>query len=135
VLASLPVLKPSSLALSGPEVSLVSFASRGPLLTLVLGAAEVTTSPSFADTVPITSTSPEAIVEIDGMTHRKGSLRSYPGGYFHRTLTIFGKQPVYRMRLKISLDGFLPLAQEIADGPYRTGGIQFRAAIRSSTTW
>ncbi len=96
----------------------MSSISRGPLLALVLSVAACSASPVLAGTVSVTSTPPGATVEIDGKLVGKTPCQvSYPGGYFHRPHTIFSKQLSHPLRLKISLDGFLPLEEEITDGP------------------
>jgi len=72
-----------------------------------------------ADTLTITSTPPGATIEIDGM---KTGVTPYktdcPGGYFHKTHTVFSARLEHAMILKISLEGYQPQQLTLTEGPY-----------------
>lgn len=72
-----------------------------------------------AESLTITSTPPGATVEIDGL---KAGVTPYktdcPGGYFHKTHTIFGARLEHAMVLKISMEGYVSQQLTLTDGPY-----------------
>lgn len=76
-------------------------------------------SRSHADTLTITSSPPGATVEIDsvivGMTpfHMK-----VPGGYFHKTRTVFGHTLQHEMTLRIYKDGYTSQDLRLTEGPF-----------------
>ena len=71
-----------------------------------------------ADTLKITSTPPGAKVEIDGVVMGTTPCElKYPGGYFHRTVTIYGKMLEHPLRARISLKGYLTKELELTEGP------------------
>ena len=71
-----------------------------------------------ADKLTITSNPPGATVEIDGV--KVGTtpfVKDYPGGYFHRTKTVFGSRLEHPLVARIKLDGFAPKVVQLCDGP------------------
>jgi len=74
--------------------------------------------PVAANTLKITSHPSSATVEIDGVkvgtTPYEGKL---PGGYFHRTHTVFGSRLERPMRLRISKEGYIAKEIVMTDGP------------------
>ena len=88
------------------HLSLVVF-----LLMLFPVIARPTNSPSH-------STPPGATVEIDGVKVGKTPfVKDYPGGYFHRTKTVFGSRLEHPLVARIKLDGFAPKEVQLCDGP------------------
>ena len=71
-----------------------------------------------ADTLKITSTPPGATVEIEGVVVGTTPCElKYPGGYFHRTVTIYGKMLEHPLHARISLKGYLTKELELTEGP------------------
>jgi hypothetical protein len=81
----------------------------GLLATLAL--APLTCAESFN----ITSAPSGANVEIDGAL--VGTIH-YPGGYFHKTHTVFGARLEHAMTLRTSKDGYATQQITITDGPF-----------------
>jgi hypothetical protein len=95
--------------------------SRRPCLyaSLALLAASLLAARTRADTLTITSTPPGAEVEIDGL--RAGTTpytTKYPGGYFHKTHTVFGARLDHSIAVRISKDGYLTKQITITQGPF-----------------
>jgi serine protease Do len=71
-----------------------------------------------ADDLKITSTPPGATVQIDGV---KVGVTPYemkvPGGYFHKTHSVFGARLEHPMSLRISMDGYTTKEIEMTEGP------------------
>jgi S1-C subfamily serine protease len=71
-----------------------------------------------ADTLTISSTPPGATVEIDGVAACTTPCElKYPGGYFHRTVTIYGKMLEHPLHARIILKGYLTKELELTEGP------------------
>ena len=67
----------------------------------------------------ITSAPSGANVEIDGALVGTTPFRTdYPGGYFHKTHTVFGARLEHAMTLRISKDGYATQQITITDGPF-----------------
>jgi PEGA domain len=61
-----------------------------------------------AETLTITSTPPGANVEIDASEAGTTPLQlKYPGGYFHKTQTVFGTRLEHSMKLRIWKAGYV----------------------------
>jgi serine protease Do len=72
-----------------------------------------------ADTLTITSSPAGATVEIDGVTVGTTPYKmNLPGGYFHKTRTVFGRTLQHEMSLRIYKDGYAPLDLKLTDGPF-----------------
>jgi hypothetical protein len=67
----------------------------------------------------ITSAPSGASVEIDGALVGTTPFHTdYPGGYFHKTHTVFGARLEHAMTLRISKDGYATQQVTITDGPF-----------------
>jgi PEGA domain len=72
-----------------------------------------------AESFNITSAPSGASVEIDGALVGNTLFHTdYPGGYFHKTHTVFGARLEYAMILRISKDGYATQQITITDGPF-----------------
>jgi PEGA domain len=72
-----------------------------------------------AETLTITSTPPGATVEIDGVVIGTTPCEvKYPGGYFHKTRTVFGQRLEHSMIVRIYKDGFTSQEVRLTDGPF-----------------
>lgn len=84
------------------------------LLAFLLPATQ-----AYANTLTITSTPSGATVEIDGVVVGKTPYRTnVPGGYFHKTRTVFGARLDHAMILRVSMDGYGTEQINMTDGPY-----------------
>lgn len=73
-----------------------------------------------ADAVTITSTPSGATVEIDGAVVGKTPYRTdFPGGYFHKTHTVFGTRLEHAMILRVSMDGYGAEQINMTEGPFQ----------------
>jgi hypothetical protein len=71
-----------------------------------------------ADTLTITSMPPGATVEIDGVVVGTTPYRTtVPGGYFHKTHTVFGSRLEHAMVLRVSMNGYASEQVNMTDGP------------------
>jgi hypothetical protein len=72
-----------------------------------------------ADVLTITSSPSGASLEIDGQSVGPTPYKiDYPGGYFHRTRTVFGERLERSMLLRVSKDGYLAQQVTITTGPF-----------------
>src|SRR5271155_378837 len=72
-----------------------------------------------AESFNITSAPSGANVEIDGALVGTTPFHTdYPGGYFHKTHTVFGARLEHSMTLRISKDGYATQQITITDGPF-----------------
>jgi PEGA domain len=72
-----------------------------------------------ADTLTITSAPSGATVEIDGSVVGITPYHmTVPGGYFHKTHTVFGSRLGHAMLLRVSLEGYTPAQINMTDGPF-----------------
>jgi PEGA domain len=80
-----------------------------------------------SETLTITSTPPGANVEIDSSESGTTPLQlKYPGGYFHKTQTVFGTRLEHSMTLRISKTGFVAQRLVLTDGPFQWVAINGR---------
>ncbi|HKQ88121.1 MAG TPA: PEGA domain-containing protein [Candidatus Acidoferrales bacterium] len=87
--------------------------------SLVLLAFLLPATQARANTLTITSTPSGATVEIDGVVVGKTPYRTnFPGGYFHKTHTVFGSRLDHAMILRVSMDGYGTEQINMTDGPY-----------------
>ena len=92
--------------------------SRALVLCACLAATTLGVRAARADTLKITSTPPGATVEIEGVVVGTTPCElKYPGGYFHRTVTIYGKMLEHPLHARISLKGYLTKELELTEGP------------------
>lgn len=95
--------------------------SRRPCLyaSLALPALLLLAPRTRAETLTITSTPPGAKVEINGLVAGTTPYKTeYPGGYFHKTHTVFGSRLDHSMVVRISKDGYLTQQVTLTDGPF-----------------
>ena len=72
-----------------------------------------------AESLNVTSAPAGANVEIDGALVGTTPFHTdYPGGYFHKTHTVFGARLEHAMTLRVSLDGYAAQQIIITDGPF-----------------
>src|SRR5690348_3080073 len=72
-----------------------------------------------AATLTITSSPPGATVEIDGVIVGTTPFQmKVPGGYFHKTRTVFGQTLQHEMTLRIYKDGYTAQDLRLTDGPF-----------------
>jgi hypothetical protein len=72
-----------------------------------------------AESLNITSAPAGANVEIDGALVGTTPFHTdYPGGYFHKTHTVFGARLEHAMTLRVSKDGYAAQQITITDGPF-----------------
>jgi S1-C subfamily serine protease len=76
---------------------------------------------SFADELRIESSPPGATVEIDGKVvgTTPHVSKKVPGGYFHKTATVFGARLERPIHARISLSGYLAQDIELTVGPMK----------------
>jgi len=92
--------------------------SRAVALGVCLAAWTAGVRAARADTLTITSTPPGAKVEMDGVVVGTTPCElKYPGGYFHRTVTIYGKMLEHPLHARLSLKGYLTKEVELTEGP------------------
>jgi hypothetical protein len=74
---------------------------------------------AHAGTLTITSSPAGATVEIDGRSCGTTPYQvEYPGGYFHKTHTVFGTKLEHSLVLKITKDGYAEQQLTLTEGPY-----------------
>lgn len=72
-----------------------------------------------AATLTITSSPPGATVEIDGVIVGTTPFQmKVPGGYFHKTRTVFGQTLQHEMTLRIYKDGYTAQDLRLTSGPF-----------------
>ena len=87
--------------------------------SLALLAASLLGARTHAETLTISSTPADAKVEIDGLRAGTTPYRTeYPGGYFHKTHTVFGSRLDHSMVVRISKDGYLTKQVTLTEGPF-----------------
>jgi S1-C subfamily serine protease len=73
-----------------------------------------------ADTLKLVSSPAGATVEIDGIVVGTTPYeKKIPGGYLHKTHTVFGERLSHPMVARIYKDGFAPQEIRLTEGPYR----------------
>ncbi|HXQ27364.1 MAG TPA: PEGA domain-containing protein [Candidatus Acidoferrales bacterium] len=74
---------------------------------------------ALADTLTITSSPPGATVEINGLVAGTTPYKTeVPGGYFHKTHSVFGSRLDHSMMVRILMDGYLSRQVTLTDGPF-----------------
>jgi serine protease Do len=87
--------------------------------SLALAAISVAAPRVHAETLKITSTPSGATVEINGVVVCTTPCQiKYPGGYFHKTHTVFGSRLESPMVLRAYKDGFTSKELKLSEGPY-----------------
>jgi S1-C subfamily serine protease len=73
---------------------------------------------ALADKLEITSHPSGAAVEIDGVPVGTTPLeKDFPGGYFHKTRTVFGSRLEHPLVVRVSLTGYATKEMQITEGP------------------
>ncbi|MGB8541950.1 MAG: PEGA domain-containing protein [Candidatus Acidiferrales bacterium] len=81
--------------------------------------AAATASPSFGETLRVTSSPPGANVEIDGVLVGVTPYKiDYPGGYFHKPHTVFAARLGHAMVVRIYKEGYASQETTITEGPF-----------------
>jgi len=93
--------------------------SRRHCLCASLAAAVLLMGPrAFAETLTITSSPPGATVEISGIVACKTPCHlKYPGGYFHKTKTVFGSRLLHSLSARVYKDGYTVQEIGLTEGP------------------
>jgi PEGA domain len=95
--------------------------SRRPCIcaSLALLALLLPASRTYAETLTITSTPPGASVEINGSVAGATPYQTdFPGGYFHKTHTVFGSRLDHSMVVRVSMGGYLTQQVTLTEGPF-----------------
>jgi S1-C subfamily serine protease len=92
-----------------------------PALASALLALCLSHSFTFAEELRIESTPPGAAVEIDGKVVGTTPYisKKLPGGYFHKTSTVFGARLERPLHARLSLNGYVTQDIELTVGPMR----------------
>jgi PEGA domain-containing protein len=82
---------------------------------------------THAETLTITSSPPGATIEINGSVAGTTPYKTdYPGGYFHKTHTVFGSRLEHSMMARVSMDGYLAQQVTLTEGPFEWVAINGR---------
>jgi len=74
---------------------------------------------TLADTLTITSSPPGATVEIDGVAAGTTPYKTqFPGGYFHKTHSVFGSRLDHSITVRVTKAGYLARQVTLTDGPF-----------------
>ncbi|MGC1968416.1 MAG: trypsin-like peptidase domain-containing protein [Candidatus Acidiferrales bacterium] len=74
---------------------------------------------SRVESLNITSSPPGATAEINGLVVGVTPLHvNYPGGYFHKTKTVFSTRLEHSMHARIYKDGYTVQEVELTEGPF-----------------
>jgi hypothetical protein len=85
----------------------------------VLPALLLLAARAHAEKLSIASTPPGATLEIDGAVVGTTPYEIvYPGGYFHKTHTVFGTRLEHAMLMHIYKDGYAPQKVALTSGPF-----------------
>jgi S1-C subfamily serine protease len=73
-----------------------------------------------AEELTITSNPSGATIEIDGkVIGMTPHVSKVPGGYFHKTTTVFGARLEHALHMRISMEGYISKDIELTEGPMR----------------
>ena len=87
--------------------------------SLALLAFSLCAPRALADTLTITSSPAGATVEIDGLVVGTTPYRvNYPGGYFHKTHTVFGQRLRHAVTVRVYKDGYTSQEVTLTEGPF-----------------
>lgn len=80
----------------------------------------LTSTALTAEELTITSNPPGATIEIDGkVIGTTPHVSKLPGGYFHKTTTVFGARLEHPVHMRISMEGYISKDIELTEGPMR----------------
>ncbi len=86
---------------------------------ITLGVLCLLGSSAHAATLSITSSPAGATVEMNGLiTGKTPYSAQYPGGYFHKTHTVFGSRLEHPIVVRISMDGYVSQEITLTEGPF-----------------
>lgn len=89
-----------------------------------LFALTALTPSACADVLTITSSPSGASIEINGTAVGPTPYKvDYPGGYFHKTHSVFGERLEHSMILRVTKDGYVPQQATITTGPFEWVGL------------
>jgi hypothetical protein len=72
-----------------------------------------------AESLTITSSPPGATVEISGLVAGTTPYKTdFPGGYFHKTHTVFGSRLQHSLTARVSMNGYLSQQITMTEGPF-----------------
>lgn len=81
-------------------------------------------TPAAANTLKITSIPAGATVEMDGLVVGTTPFKvEMPGGYFHKTHTIWGTRLEHPMVVRVSMEGYASQELTITEGPFEWRGL------------
>ena len=87
--------------------------------SLALLASALFAPRAIAETLTITSSPAGAVVEINGAVAGTTPYKTeVPGGYFHKTHTVFGARLDHSMVIRVSKDGYLTEQLTLTQGPF-----------------
>ncbi len=87
--------------------------------SLALLASTLFAPRAIAETLTITSSPAGATVEIDSVVAGTTPYKTdFPGGYFHKTHTVFGARLDHSMVIRVSKDGYLTEQLTLTQGPF-----------------
>ncbi len=82
---------------------------------------------THAETLTITSTPPGATLQISGTVAGTTPYQTdYPGGYFHKTHTVFGARLEHALMVRVSEEGYLTQEVTLTNGPFDWIGLTGR---------
>jgi hypothetical protein len=86
---------------------------------LALLAFLLPASRTRAESLTITSSPPGATVEISGLVAGTTPYKTdFPGGYFHKTHTVFGSRLQHSLTVRVSMSGYLSQQITMTEGPF-----------------
>ena len=89
------------------------------LASLALAVCALLAPRARGNTLTVTSAPSGATVEIDGVVIGTTPCAvKYPGGYFHKTHTVFGQRLEHSITVRIYMEGFTSQEVKLTDGPF-----------------
>jgi serine protease Do len=71
------------------------------------------------ESLTVTTTPPGATVEIEGLVVGTTPCKiNYPGGYFHKTKTVYGQRLEHSISVRIYKEGYTSQELKLTDGPF-----------------
>lgn len=89
-----------------------------------LFANAIVAQPAAANTLKIMSIPPGATVEMDGLVVGTTPFsKEMPGGYFHKTHTVWGARLEHPIVVRLSMEGYASQELTITEGPFEWRGL------------